>query len=178
MSNEKKARLLLGVNEPVILAVPYSDTIERELVAAELGEHFKVVTYDDDTEAFIVRDSDDEDSYNEYTLPINHALVFNHASIDIIRLSNLFIDYYPVADFTGNFSEEDKTEELVNQLSLRVAKLEELYNTLAEDSRPKRASRKKATKAESGSEAEPATTPAEVETTIKVGSTSTEESSE
>ena len=149
MTDAKKARLLLGVNEPAILAVPYSDTLERELVAAELGEYFKVVTYDDETESFILRDVDDEESYNEYTLPLNHALVHNYPNINIVPLDELFIDYYPIADFTGTLADKDETEELISQLSLRVAKLEELYKTLTSESQPKRASRKKATQDES-----------------------------
>ena len=125
-----KAKTLLQRNEPVILATPFHDDLDINLTVAELKESFAVVEYDEQTKTFTLRDMDSEDSYNEYTLPVNHALLHTDP-IQIVSFSDLPYDYYPVADESGLFFTDDDANAM-NQLSLRVAKLEEAYQLLAD----------------------------------------------
>lgn len=125
-----KAKILLQRNEPVILATPFHDDLDINLTVAELQESFAVVEYDSQTKTFTLRDVDSEDSYNEYTLPVNHALL--HTSpIQIVSFDDLPYDYYPVADESGLFYTGEDADAL-SQLSLRVAKLEEAYSGLTD----------------------------------------------
>ena len=126
-----KAKILLQRNEPVILATPFHDDLDINLTVAELQESFAVVEYDTQTKTFTLRDMDSEDSYNEYTLPVNHALLHTDP-IQIVSFSDLPYDYYPVADESGLFFTDDDANAM-NQLSLRVAKLEEAYQLLLAD---------------------------------------------
>ena len=126
-----KAKILLQRNEPVILATPFHDDLDINLTIAELKESFAVVEYDTQTKTFTLRDVDSEDSFNEYTLPANHALLHTDP-IQIVSFDDLPYDYYPVADESGLFVSDDDDEDTLNQLSLRVAKLEEAYQLLAD----------------------------------------------
>ena len=126
-----KAKILLQRNEPVILATPFHDDLDINLTIAELKESFAVVEYDTQTKTFTLRDVDSEDSYNEYTLPVNHALLHTDP-IQIVSFDDLPYDYYPVADESGLFVSDDDDEDTLNQLSLRVAKLEEAYQLLTD----------------------------------------------
>ena len=125
-----KAKILLQRNEPVILATPFHDDLDIDLTVAELNESFAVVEYDAETKTFTLRDVDSKDSYNEYTLPVNHALLHTDP-IQIVSFDELPYDYYPVADESGLFYSEEDADAL-NQLSLRVAKLEEAYQQLSD----------------------------------------------
>ena len=125
-----KAKILLQRNEPVILATPFHDDLDINLTVAELQESFAVVDYDTQTKTFTLRDVDSEDSYNAYTLPANHALLHTDP-IQVVSFDDLPYDYYPVADESGLYFTEDDAN-TKNQLSLRVAKLEEAYQLLAD----------------------------------------------
>lgn len=140
-----KAKILLQHNEPVILATPFHDDLDINLTIAELKESFAVVEYDTQTKTFTLRDVDSEDSYNEYTLPINHALLHTDP-IQVVSFEDMTYDYYPVADESGLFIADDDANAL-NQLSLRVAKLEEAYQLLSAKSKTTR-KRKGATPAD------------------------------
>ena len=124
-----KAKILLQRNEPVILATPFHDDLDINLTVAELRRSFAVVEYDTQTKTFTLRDVDSEDSFNEYTLPANHALLHTDP-IQVVSFDDLPYDYYPVADESGLFVSDDDANAM-NQLSLRVAKLEEAYQLLA-----------------------------------------------
>lgn len=124
-----KAKILLQRSEPVILATPFHDDLDINLTVAELRESFAVVEFDTQTKTFTLRDVDSEDSFNEYTLPANHALLHTDP-IQVVSFDDLPYDYYPVADESGLFVSDDD-EDTLNQLSLRVAKLEEAYQLLA-----------------------------------------------
>lgn len=124
-----KAKILLQRSEPVILATPFHDDLDINLTVAELRESFAVVEYDTQTKTFTLRDVDSEDSFNEYTLPANHALLHTDP-IQVVSFDDLPYDYYPVADESGLLVSDDD-EDTLNQLSLRVAKLEEAYQLLA-----------------------------------------------
>ena len=137
-----KAKILLQRNEPVILATPFHDDLDINLTIAELKESFAVVEYDEQTKTFTLRDADSEDSYTEYTLPVNHALLHTDP-IRIVPFDELPYDYYPVADESGLFYSEEDADAL-NQLSLRVAKLEEAYQQLSDNPKTPR-KRKEAT---------------------------------
>lgn len=137
MSENKRALLLLDRNEPAIGAIVYSDSLEIELTLAELREDFAVVKLDEETGDIYLRDVETGESYNEYTLPRNHALVYDEPNALIIPLDELFVDYYPIADLTGEFEDDDNTNDLINDLTLRVAKLEELYKSLTAKPRQK-----------------------------------------
>ena len=125
-----KAKILLQRNEPVILATPFHDDLDIDLTVAELKESFAVVEYDEQTKTFTLRDVDSEDSYNAYTLPVNHALLHTDP-IQVVSFDDLPCDYYPVVDESGLYFTEDDAN-AKNQLSLRVAKLEEAYQLLAD----------------------------------------------
>lgn len=125
-----KAKILLQRNEPVILATPFHDDLDIDLTVAELKESFAVVEYDTQTKTFTLRDVDSADSYTEYTLPVNHALLHTNP-IQVVSFDDLPYGYYPVADESGLFA-SDGNDDTLNQLSLRVAKLEEAYNGLAD----------------------------------------------
>ena len=125
-----KAKILLQRNEPVILATPFHDDLDINLTIAELKESFAVVEYDEQTKTFTLRDVDSEDSYTEYTLPVNHALLHTDP-IQVVSFDDLPYDYYPVADESDLFISDDNDDTL-NQLSLRVAKLEEAYSLLTD----------------------------------------------
>ena len=140
-----KAKILLQRNEPVILATPFHDDLDINLTVAELQESFAVVEYDTQTKTFTLRDMDSEDSYNEYTLPVNHALLHTDP-IQIVSFDDLPYDYYPVADESGLFFTDDDANAM-NQLSLRVAKLEEAYQLLLAD-KPKTTRKHKETTTE------------------------------
>lgn len=131
-----KAKILLQRNEPVILATPFHDDLDINLTIAELKETFAVVDYDAKAKTFTLRDVDSEDSYNEYTLPINHALLHTDP-IQVVSFDDMPYDYYPVADESGLFITDDDANAF-NQLSLRVAKLEEAYQLLADKSKTSR----------------------------------------
>lgn len=131
-----KAKILLQRNEPVILATPFHDDLDINLTIAELKESFAVVEYDKKTKTFTLRDVDSEDSYNEYTLPVNHVLLHTDP-IQVVSFDDMPYDYYPVADESGLFIADDDANAL-NQLSLRVAKLEEAYQLLADKSKTSR----------------------------------------
>ena len=137
-----KAKILLQRNEPVILATPFHDDLDIDLTVAELNESFAVVEYDAETKTFTLRDVGSKDSYNEYTLPVNHALLHTDP-IQIVSFDKLPYDYYPVADESGLFYSEEDADAL-NQLSLRVAKLEEAYQQLSDNPKTPR-KRKEAT---------------------------------
>ena len=139
-----KAKILLQRNEPVILATPFHDDLDINLTVAELQESFAVVEYDTQTKTFTLRDVDSEDSYNEYTLPVNHALLHTDP-IQIVSFDDLPYDYYPVADESGLFFTDDDANAM-NQLSLRVAKLEEAYISLTD--KPKTTHKRKETTTE------------------------------
>ena len=124
-----KAKILLQRSEPAIIATPFHDDLDINLTVAELRESFAVVEYDTQTKTFTLRDVDSEDSYTEYTLPANHALLHTDP-IQVVSFDDLPYDYYPVADESGLFVSDDD-EDTLNQLSLRVAKLEEAYQLLA-----------------------------------------------
>ena len=124
-----KAKILLRRSEPVILATPFHDDLDINLTVAELQESFAVVEYDTQTKTFTLRDVGSEDSFNEYTLQTNHALLHTDP-IQIVSFDDLPYDYYPVADESGLFFTDDDANAM-NQLSLRVAKLEEAYQLLA-----------------------------------------------
>ena len=126
-----KAKILLQRSEPVILATPFHDDLDINLTVAELRESFAVVEYDTQTKTFTLRDVDSEDSYTEYTLPVNHALLHTDP-IQVVSFDDLPYDYYPVADESGLYFTEDDAN-AKNQLSLRVAKLEEAYQLLLAD---------------------------------------------
>lgn len=135
-----KAKIILRRNEPVIIATPFHDDLDINLTIAELKESFAVVEYDEQTKTFTLRDVGSEDSYTEYTLPVNHALLHTDP-IQIVLFDELPYDYYPVADESGLlYSEEDA--DALNQLSLRVAKLEEAYSSLV--GKPKTPHKRKA----------------------------------
>lgn len=140
-----KAKILLQRNEPVILATPFHDDLDINLTIAELQESFAVVEYDTQTKTFTLRDVDSEDSYNEYTLPANHALLHTDP-IQIVAFDDLPYDYYPVADESGLFL-SDASDDSLNQLALRVAKLEDAYQQLSAKSTSTR-KRKEATPAD------------------------------
>ena len=125
-----KAKILLQRNEPVILATPFHDDLDIDLTVAELKESFAVVEYDTQTKTFTLHDVDSEDSYSEYTLPVNHALLHTDP-IQIVSFDDLPYDYYPVVDESGLFISDDG-DDVLNQLSLRVAKLEEAYSILTD----------------------------------------------
>ena len=131
-----KAKILLQRNEPVILATPFHDDLDINLTVAELKESFAVVEYDAQTKTFTLRDVDSEDSYNEYTLPVNHALL-HIDPIQIVSFDDLPYDYYPVVDESG-LSISDDDDDTLNQLSLRVAKLEEAYSILTDKTKTTR----------------------------------------
>ena len=131
-----KAKILLQRNEPVILATPFHDDLDINLTVAELKESFAVVEYDTQTKTFTLRDVDSEDSYNEYTLPVNHALL-HIDPIQIVSFDDLPYDYYPVVDESG-LSISDDDDDTLNQLSLRVAKLEEAYSILTDKTKTTR----------------------------------------
>ena len=135
-----KAKILLQRNEPVILATPFHDDLDIDLTVAELKESFAVVEYDEQTKTFTLHDVDSEDSYTEYTLPVNHALLHTDP-IQIVSFDDLPYDYYPVVDESGLFISDDG-DDVLNQLSLRVAKLEEVYNSLVD--KPKTPRKRKA----------------------------------
>ena len=139
-----RAKILLQRNEPVTLATPFHDDLDINLTVAELQESFAVVEYDEQTKTFTLRDVDSEDSYNEYTLPVNHALLHTDP-IQIVSFDDLPYDYYPVADESGLFFTDDDANAM-NQLSLRVAKLEEAYQLLAD--KPKTTHKRKETTAD------------------------------
>ena len=139
-----KAKILLQRSEPVILATPFHDDLDINLTVAELRESFAVVEYDEQTKTFTLRDVDSEDSFNEYTLPANHALLHTDP-IQVVSFDDLPYDYYPVADESGLFVSDDD-EDTLNQLSLRVAKLEEAYQLLA--GKPKTTHKRKETTAD------------------------------
>ena len=143
-----KAKILLQRNEPVILATPFHDDLDINLTVAELKESFAVVEYDTQTKTFTLRDVDSEDSYNEYTLPVNHALL-HIDPIQIVSFDDLPYDYYPVVDESGlSISDDnDDNDDTLNQLSLRVAKLEEAYQLLLAD-KPKTTRKHKETTTE------------------------------
>ena len=134
-----KAKILLQRNEPVILATPFHDDLDINLTVAELKESFAVVEYDTQTKTFTLRDVDSEDSYNEYTLPVNHALL-HIDPIQIVSFDDLPYDYYPVVDESGlSISDgDDDNDDTLNQLSLRVAKLEEAYSILTDKTKTTR----------------------------------------
>ena len=134
-----KAKILLQRNEPVILATPFHDDLDINLTVAELKESFAVVEYDTQTKTFTLRDVDSEDSYNEYTLPVNHALLHTDP-IQIVSFDDLPYDYYPVVDESGlSISDgDDDNDDTLNQLSLRVAKLEEAYSILTDKTKTTR----------------------------------------
>ena len=136
-----KAKILLQRNEPVTLATPFHDDLDINLTIAELKESFAVVEYDEQTKTFTLHDVASEDSYTEYTLPVNHALLHTDP-IQIVSFDELPYDYYPVADESGLFYSEEDADAL-NQLSLRVAKLEEAYNSLSD--KPKATRKRKET---------------------------------
>ena len=136
-----KAKILLQRNEPVTIATPFHDDLDINLTIAELKESFAVVEYDEQTKTFTLRDVDSEDSYNEYTLPVNHALLHTDP-IQIVPFDELPYDYYPVADESGLFI-GDGNDDTLNQLSLRVAKLEEAYSSLTD--KPKTTHKRKET---------------------------------
>ena len=136
-----KAKILLQRNEPVTLATPFHDDLDINLTIAELKESFAVVEYDEQTKTFTLHDVVSEDSYTEYTLPVNHALLHTDP-IQIVSFDELPYDYYPVADESGLFYSEEDADAL-NQLSLRVAKLEEAYNSLSD--KPKATRKRKET---------------------------------
>ena len=140
-----KAKILLQRSEPVILATPFHDDLDINLTVAELRESFAVVEYDTQTKTFTLRDVDSEDSYNEYTLPVNHALLHTDP-IQVVSFDGLPYDYYPVADESGLFI-SDGNDDVLNQLSLRVAKLEEAYQLLLAD-KPKTTRKHKETTTE------------------------------
>ena len=140
-----KAKILLQRNEPVILATPFHDDLDINLTVAELQESFAVVEYDEQTKTFTLRDVDSEDSYTEYTLPVNHALLHTDP-IQVVSFDDLPYDYYPVADESGLFFTGDDANAM-NQLSLRVAKLEEAYQLLLAD-KPKTTHKRKETTTE------------------------------
>lgn len=131
-----KAKILLQRNEPVILATPFHDDLDINLTIAELKESFAVVEYDKKTKTLTLRDVDSEDSYNEYTLPVNHALLHTDP-IQVVSFDDMPYDYYPVADESGLFIADDDANAL-NQLSLRVAKLEEAYQLLSDKAKTSR----------------------------------------
>lgn len=139
MSDTKRALLLLDRNTPAIGAIVYSDNLDVELTLAELREDFAVVKLDEETGDIYLRDVETGESYNEYTLPRNHVLVYDEPTALIVPLDELFDDYFPVADFTGEFEDDDNTNDLINDLTLRVAKLEELYKSLTAKSSRKTA---------------------------------------
>lgn len=139
-----KAKILLQRNEPIILATPFHEDLDINLTVAELKASFAVVEYDTQTKTFTLRDVDSEDSYNEYTLPVNHALLHTNP-IQVVSFDDLPYDYYPVADESGLFTSDDNDDTL-NQLSLRVAKLEEAYNRLTD--KPKTTRKPKTTPAD------------------------------
>ena len=134
-----KAKILLQRNEPVILATPFHDDLDINLTVAELKESFAVVEYDAQTKTFTLRDVDSEDSYNEYTLPVNHALL-HIDPIQIVSFDDLPYDYYPVVDESGLAISDgdDDNDDTLNQLSLRVAKLEEAYSILTDKTKTTR----------------------------------------
>ena len=134
-----KAKILLQRNEPVILATPFHDDLDINLTVAELKESFAVVEYDTQTKTFTLRDVDSEDSYNEYTLPVNHALLHTDP-IQVVSFDDLPYDYYPVVDESGlSISDgDDDNDDTLNQLSLRVAKLEEAYVSLTDKTKTTR----------------------------------------
>ena len=134
-----KAKILLQRNEPVILATPFHDDLDINLTVAELKESFAVVEYDTQTKTFTLRDVDSEDSYNEYTLPVNHALLHTDP-IQVVSFDDLPYDYYPVVDESGlSISDgDDDNDDTLNQLSLRVAKLEEAYSILTDKTKTTR----------------------------------------
>ena len=136
-----KAKILLQRNEPVTLATPFHDDLDINLTIAELKESFAVVEYDEQTKTFTLRDVVSEDSYTEYTLPVNHALLHTDP-IQIVSFDELPYDYYPVADESGLFYSEEDADAL-NQLSLRIAKLEEAYISLTD--KPKTTHKRKET---------------------------------
>lgn len=136
-----KAKILLQRNEPVILATPFHDDLDIDLTVAELKESFDGVEYDAQTKTFTLRDVDSADSYTEYTLPVNHALLHTNP-IQVVSFDDLPYDYYPVADESGLFG-SDGNDDTLNQLSLRVAKLEEAYNGLTD--KPKTTCKSKTT---------------------------------
>lgn len=136
-----KAKILLQRNEPVTLATPFHDDLDINLTIAELKESFAVVEYDEQTKTFTLRDVVSEDSYTEYTLPVNHALLHTDP-IQVVPFDALPYDYYPVADESGLFYSEEDADAL-NQLSLRVAKLEEAYQQLSD--KPKTTRKRKET---------------------------------
>ena len=140
-----KAKILLQRNEPVILATPFHDDLDIDLTVAELKESFAVVEYDTQTKTFTLRDVDSEDSYNEHTLPVNHALLHTDP-IQVVSFDDLPYDYYPVVDESGLYFTEDDAN-AKNQLSLRVAKLEEAYQLLLTD-KPKTTHKHKETTTE------------------------------
>ena len=140
-----KAKILLQRNEPVILATPFHDDLDIDLTVAELKESFAVVGYDTQTKTFTLRDMDSEDSYNEYTLPVNHALLHTDP-IQVVSFDDLPYDYYPVADESGLYFTDDDANAL-NQLSLRVAKLEEAYQLLTDKPKTTRKHRETTTEA-------------------------------
>lgn len=140
-----KARLLLERANPTIFAIPYLANLDVELTTAELRDVFDVVEYDPETETFSLRDNSDNESYMEYTLPIDHVLVFNLPTIEVIHIDDLYVDYIPVADFTHRaVADDDNTITTLNDLVLRVAKLEEQLAT--------KTTRTKATKATKSAE--------------------------
>ena len=135
-----KAKILLKRNEPVILATPFHDDLDINLTIAELKESFAVVEYDEQTKTFTLHDVDSEDSYTEYTLPVNHALLHTDP-IQIVSFDDLPYDYSPVVDESGLCISDDG-DDVLNQLSLRVAKLEEAYSILTD--KPKTTRKRKA----------------------------------
>lgn len=140
MSDNKRALLLLDRNTPTIAAIVYSDSLDVELTLAELRERFEVVNLDEKTGDINLRDVEAGESYNELTLPKNHALVFDEPSILIVPVDKVFDNYYPIADFTGEYNDhhaENSVNDLVNDLTLRVAKLEEVYKSLTAKPRQK-----------------------------------------
>ena len=141
-----KAKILLQRNEPVILATPFHDDLDINLTVAELKESFAVVEYDTQTKTFTLRDVDSEDSYNEYTLPVNHALLHTDP-MQVVSFDDLPYDYYPVVDESDLLISDDG-DDVLNQLSLRVAKLEEAYSSLIDKPKATR-TRKETTPADS-----------------------------
>lgn len=138
MSDTKRALLLLDRNTPVISAIVYSDSLDVELTLTELQEDFAVVRLDEETGDIYLRDVESGESYNEYTLPRNHVLVNDAPNVLIVPLDELFDDYFPVADFTGEYGDNfGDANDLINELTLRVAKLEELYKSLTTKPRQK-----------------------------------------
>ena len=135
MSDTKRALILLDRNTPAIDAIVYSDSLDIELTLAELRDDFAVVKLDEETGDIYLRDVESGESYNEYTLPRNHVLVYDAPNILIVPLNDLFDDYFPVADFTGEYDDNfDDTNDLINDLTLRIAKLEEVYKSLSSKS--------------------------------------------